>query len=518
MSDMYFYRILGQEFGPVVFDALKQVVTSGQLGLDDEFRLQSETNWRLVESHPELVAAANGESEEQRDEPSGLADSVPERLRQCYCQSLGQTLGPMLMSDLMEMVRIQEIGPRDKVRVGESGPWQDAADLHELTGLFDRDELAAVATSTAPAKPQSTDDPTDFDLGRAGDRDTLASADDDTDFDLAGGFSSEPSAKKQKQQAKPPAVAAPPQTDADKPATVSRWFVKFGSDEFGPVDLETLKLWRNEGRVLASTILRADGSTDEIRADSLKEVFASSPAPAPAKPPAPADVKASPGPEPPQPAPATDSKPTDSSEAKSTETTEGAVAKKSSAPEEAPSAYANLGPRPPVLAKIEKEPLADRWRETLTTPSTLVGLVLIGLYLLWLSVPYVMAMFEPDKRTTLDRLVAIHTELKTRREAGTAAAYADGVKAEVDEIAQQIADSGANSDTPLKQYLLFCSRDHLPAMLAKPDENDPRLELSFERDAKFVERLLDGKTVQEATELEMKDEQQRAAESLRETK
>lgn len=406
MAEMYYYRILGQEFGPVGLDGLKKVVASGQLGLDDEYREESETDWQPVESFAELANVADGNVEDELPANSSLAESVPDRLRQFYCQSIGQTLGPMLMSDLMDMVRIKELGPRDKVRVGESGEWQDAAKLHELTGLFDRDELEAIEEAPQPAKPRSiilddVDDVAEPNDPSAPTSDSNDLSDEDTDFDLAGG------------------VAA-----------------RFENSE-------------------ASTA---------------------------------------------------------AAERQTTEVAENATPSASVAPIVKTPSHSVSVPRPPILRAVEKEPLFNRVRESMMqSPTVLVGMLIVGAYLLWIAVPYVTEAFGTSKQTVFNRLTEIHNELQVRRATGSAAAYAEEVKPELAQIAQDLLESGVGPDTPLKQYLLFCSRDHIPAMLKEPDATDPKHELNFKRDMKFAERLLTGKTVQEATELEMQDEERRAA-------
>ena len=53
------------------------------------------------------------------------------------------------------------------------------------------------------------------------------------------------------------------------------WFVRVHGKEYGPVDLDTLREWRHEGRLIPENELRAADATDWIKAHQLPELFES---------------------------------------------------------------------------------------------------------------------------------------------------------------------------------------------------------------------------------------------------
>ncbi len=57
------------------------------------------------------------------------------------------------------------------------------------------------------------------------------------------------------------------------------WFVRVDGKEYGPVDLDTLREWQREGRLIPENELRAAGSTDWMKATQLVELFEVAPAP-----------------------------------------------------------------------------------------------------------------------------------------------------------------------------------------------------------------------------------------------
>ncbi|MGI9087979.1 MAG: DUF4339 domain-containing protein [Chthoniobacterales bacterium] len=51
------------------------------------------------------------------------------------------------------------------------------------------------------------------------------------------------------------------------------WFVRVGEKEYGPVDLETLREWKTEGRLLAENPVRKDDETTWSTAASIPDLF-----------------------------------------------------------------------------------------------------------------------------------------------------------------------------------------------------------------------------------------------------
>ncbi len=52
------------------------------------------------------------------------------------------------------------------------------------------------------------------------------------------------------------------------------WFVRVQGKEYGPVDLETLREWKREGRLIADNELRNGANADWVKASAFAEIFA----------------------------------------------------------------------------------------------------------------------------------------------------------------------------------------------------------------------------------------------------
>src|SRR6266446_9089766 len=56
------------------------------------------------------------------------------------------------------------------------------------------------------------------------------------------------------------------------------WIVRVEGREYGPVDVDELRAWKREGRLIRENEIREAGSERWIRAEELPEIFADKPA------------------------------------------------------------------------------------------------------------------------------------------------------------------------------------------------------------------------------------------------
>src|SRR5712691_3432473 len=55
------------------------------------------------------------------------------------------------------------------------------------------------------------------------------------------------------------------------------WIVRVHGKEYGPVDLDELRAWKEEGRLIRENFVREEGSKQWIRAGDLPEIFSDEP-------------------------------------------------------------------------------------------------------------------------------------------------------------------------------------------------------------------------------------------------
>ena len=493
MTTLYYYQILGQEFGPVPLVAVQELVASGQLDASDEIRLEGSQSWQTVDSIAELTPQASVDDvDDFLKNATPPQPQPPDRLSQCYCESLGQTLGPMLLSDLIELVHQDEVGGDDRVKIGDSSEWQVAKDVDELADLFKDDfELASSVNQSIPNAPSAS---------------TAISSN-----------RKQPAASvPEKSVTSPP----PPQAITSVPdVQPQRWFVKVLGNEYGPVDLPAMKSWVQQGRLAHESEIRRENDADWFRADTLDGLFDS-----PAQPPATSgvsvddlfdEVMTETDREPTSKQP-TAKQPT----AKQAKSTSPAVDKESQpkpvthaadkavasdVPVSTADVLAKSVPRPPIVAKpVEpRVPFGEQFKESLRKPIVQCGLVMIVLFLMWTIAPMISGMFSPSTQETYDRLLAIHGEFMQLRSAVNPTAtqsFADGVKAELESMSEQLEKAGAGVDRPMQQHLYFAASHNLLPLLKDANTEDPELEEEFALNMAIARHLLEGRTFDEAIE------------------
>jgi hypothetical protein len=164
MSQWY-YQMLGEEFGPVSEDSLKQLIADGMLDATDPVRPADSSDWRPV-NQTDLMSAADAPNDDPTDvltdldelnfrfEESGATDRSARRPRKTvqpppvvevpeaapaptwFHQFFGQVLGPITMQELVQLAESGNLNEADSVRCGVTGEWQPAGDVPELAAAF----------------------------------------------------------------------------------------------------------------------------------------------------------------------------------------------------------------------------------------------------------------------------------------------------------------------------------------------------------------------------------------------
>jgi hypothetical protein len=162
MHDQWRYRMLGEDFGPVTTEVVRELVQSGDLGPSD-LVAPAGGEWRPLVGFPELAAqdstgdvsadpvvddhlASLLDSVGQGEVPSTGSSASRASRSEWYCRVLGAELGPFDFDRLHAMAAAREIGPRDEVRLGRDGDWQQA---RTIVGLFEAAVLEGAETSAA---------------------------------------------------------------------------------------------------------------------------------------------------------------------------------------------------------------------------------------------------------------------------------------------------------------------------------------------------------------------------------
>lgn len=224
----WFAEILGQELGPLDWEALTVMVGRGELSPTDRVRRGPAGAWQradeIVGLFPESVVS-----------PSSLAAESPRSTAveeaTWFVEEEGRPRGPYSYQTLRSLAAAGRLGPRDRIREGATGPWLRAAALpglfaeltesRSLSGRAERTDRPDGAASTDPRQESNVGNPaeeTAAEGSAAGSTENAPARDEWDEF-----FETVEARERRKWRREPAAVARPPAavTSPPSPAPVA---------------------------------------------------------------------------------------------------------------------------------------------------------------------------------------------------------------------------------------------------------------------------------------------------------
>jgi hypothetical protein len=543
MSGQWFYRLFGQEFGPISREGLEELSANGTLGSLDEVRAEGSREWVSLDQALSSVSVATAVAEKPSttDRHTSSADEEPV----WYYEFMGEEMGPTSFNELLHFAEIGQLTADDQVKFGADGKWRRLGAIGRLVAVLPYQDHAA-----RPAAKPAHQTPAD-------DLQTLAA-----EFETAPSASSNGPAA-------PAAPATPPEPPVIRylPAAEEKtWYAWIAGAEYGPTDLVTLNQWITSGRLGPTDLVRygmigqwasamsAIQALAQLRIVDQPAMPPMQYAPAAATAPvSPAPVSAPPAPQ--QAAPAV-AEPTVSTTGKAApvklppppdevappsrkDNVDAPVEKPSTAAR--PSAIAETPkPAPTKLEKPESNPAPRSFEPSRTTSSYGGGMssppawqtaskpafkpppkkkssgggggLDLGALLAPLKETKVLAgvggvvavaalvglfMFMPASTGAdiqkLKQLQEIQTKFKQLREQGAAEGQWQSLATESESITKPMVEElkkSASRKYPAKQLLLWASRDRLPQMFSSPKNEPSNAETEFDNLLSEAARIL----------------------------
>src|SRR5690606_34327451 len=110
MADEWYYQIFGEQFGPVTFQKLQDLVHAGTVGESDEVREGLNGPWC------EWRSVAGRVAEQPVATSTAVMDSRADE--GWFYESFGCEFGPISFDDLIQLAESGEIAPDDDVWLG----------------------------------------------------------------------------------------------------------------------------------------------------------------------------------------------------------------------------------------------------------------------------------------------------------------------------------------------------------------------------------------------------------------
>ena len=146
MSDQWFYRIYGQEFGPISLDLVRSLVFAGTIAPDDEVRHAARSNWILACAAAELRDAIKAT-------PGNLAVERRSVRDEWFCRGAAGDYGPLNMMDLIQLAVDGELKPEEEIKSSTDDEWKQVRSIRRLIELLPfPEQIDAQNSGFAPPK------------------------------------------------------------------------------------------------------------------------------------------------------------------------------------------------------------------------------------------------------------------------------------------------------------------------------------------------------------------------------
>jgi hypothetical protein len=161
MADQWYYRMFGQDFGPVSFEELKQLAELGSISSDDEVRQSSAAAWSAAGSVTALgLSTSSGPKSILATIAEAPVQPAPSGANDWYYKFHGQEMGPIGFEEIVAFAEQGQLEASDEVRLGASGKWRRVGSIGRLVAVLPYHEPAVPEPMPIKQKPEAQPAPT----------------------------------------------------------------------------------------------------------------------------------------------------------------------------------------------------------------------------------------------------------------------------------------------------------------------------------------------------------------------
>ncbi|MBS0203254.1 MAG: DUF4339 domain-containing protein [Planctomycetes bacterium] len=295
MADQWFYRMFGEEFGPMPLDKLKELAEGGTIQALDYVRSESSGEWVAAATVGELgLSASERRTVATMDATTDLefATSLDDlevaaptsNNDEWFCQLGGQELGPLSFDELIEYAEHEQLSADDHVKLGSNGKWRRVGSIGRLMTALPYQAVEKNIVRSAP-KPKSDAEieqpirstPTEPEVVAAS-ATPAAVADPDATYRVAYEQAKAKVAESMMAQADALYKVAEDQANAQvswalAPAADKSWWGWAGGVEFGPVEFQQVFGLAKSGQLKPSDFVRNGSHGQFIPSSNVPGLF-----------------------------------------------------------------------------------------------------------------------------------------------------------------------------------------------------------------------------------------------------
>lgn len=151
MAEQWFYRMFGQDFGPIPLSELQDLVRAGSVSSTDEARTESSTKWVSVGTIRELGVAAAASSKTASATAAADVEHHPAQASDdWYCKLNGHDVGPIGFQVLLALAEQGRLFSDDELKLGTGGKWRRVASIGRLVAVLPSQGVPSAPVPVAP--------------------------------------------------------------------------------------------------------------------------------------------------------------------------------------------------------------------------------------------------------------------------------------------------------------------------------------------------------------------------------
>ena len=141
MSENWYYRVFGEEFGPVSLNDLRESATNGTLSSDDEVRPEALTMWIPAKAVRELqdlyeVAVESASTVTGMMNTAAESPAVTDEWYYRFSDTPETEVGPLPFDGIIELAKSGRLMADDEVRLGVDSKWRRAGNMGRLVAVL----------------------------------------------------------------------------------------------------------------------------------------------------------------------------------------------------------------------------------------------------------------------------------------------------------------------------------------------------------------------------------------------
>jgi uncharacterized protein DUF4339 len=294
MADQWFYRMFGEDFGPVPFEKLREMADQGTVAADDEVRSESGLNWVTAGSVDGLGLSSPGggaavATENHSDTAIDLS-ATRSGVDDWYCMLHGNELGPISFEELLKFAEHDNVSADDEVKLGVNGKWRRVGSIGRLVAVLPFRAIESktptpatkskpTARSKTPAVEQAVvERPDNFTSPQLAMTETVVPVDMQATYQVAYEQAKAQIAESMMAQAEAAFKTAEESARAElawafAPNVDAEWWGWMGGVEFGPVGFMQVFALAKNGQLKPSDFVRNGSSGQYFPSSSAPGLF-----------------------------------------------------------------------------------------------------------------------------------------------------------------------------------------------------------------------------------------------------